>query len=241
MSLKIIGVGFGRTGTLSTQSALNQIGYNCYHMNEVMHNPNLSHLNFWLKVAKAPKKTQHDWDKAFDGYNATVDYPGSCVWEELVESYPEAKVILTLHPKGPEAWYNSTFNTIYRVQKMWEGKIVALFSSRTRKIIRMTAKLIWKNFLNGTMENKQDAIDRYNEHIENVKKQIPADRLLIYSVDQGWEPLCNFLRKEVPKTSFPKVNDTLEMKQNIKSRSKIAKKIIALAIIVGLALIWLIV
>jgi hypothetical protein len=210
-------------------------------MNEVMHNPNLSHLNFWLKVAKAPKKTQHDWDKAFDGYNATVDYPGSCVWEELVESYPEAKVILTLHPKGPEAWYNSTFNTIYRVQKMWEGKIVALFSSRTRKIIRMTAKLIWKNFLNGTMENKQDAIDRYNEHIENVKKQIPADRLLIYSVDQGWEPLCNFLRKEVPKTSFPKVNDTLEMKQNIKSMSKIAKKIIALAIIVGLALIWLIV
>lgn len=241
MSLKIIGVGFGRTGTLSTQSALNQIGYNCYHMNEAMHNPNLSHLNFWLKVAKAPKKTQHDWNKAFEGYNATVDYPGSCVWEELVETYPEAKVILTLHPKGPEAWYNSTFNTIYTVQKMWESKIVALFSRRTRKIIQMTKHLIWKNFLNGTMENERDAIALYNEHIENVKKQIPADRLLIYSVDQGWEPLCNFLGKKAPKTNFPKVNDKVEMKQTINKLSKTGKKIIALAIILVLALIWLIV
>ena len=50
MSLKIIGVGLGRTGTLSTQHALNELGYNCYHMVEVMKKNNRSHLDFWLKV-----------------------------------------------------------------------------------------------------------------------------------------------------------------------------------------------
>ncbi len=55
MSLKIIGVGFGRTGTHSTFTALNQLGFPCYHMFEVIENKaNTGHLDFWRKVANAP-------------------------------------------------------------------------------------------------------------------------------------------------------------------------------------------
>ena len=90
------------------------------------------------------------------------------------------------------------------------------------------------------MDNKQDAINRYNEHIEEIKSQIPADKLLIFSVDQGWNPLCEFLEKEVPKTQFPNVNDKAEMKKQIKVMSALAKIIIALVIIVGIAIIWVV-
>ena len=66
MSLKIIGTGYGRTGTLSTYTALNQLGFPCYHMVEVIENKeNKTHLDFWNEVADAPAGQQHDWEKVF--------------------------------------------------------------------------------------------------------------------------------------------------------------------------------
>jgi len=97
MSLKIIGAGFGRTGTLSTYTALKELGYPCYHMLEViMNKENKSHIDFWNKVANDPEGKQQDWDEVFKNYTATVDNPGCCVWKELTEAYPDAKVLLTL-------------------------------------------------------------------------------------------------------------------------------------------------
>ncbi len=54
MALKIIGAGFGRTGTWSTHVALNRLGFPCYHMKEVLlKKENASHLCFWRRVAAA--------------------------------------------------------------------------------------------------------------------------------------------------------------------------------------------
>src|SRR6185312_6806065 len=106
MTLKVIGAGFGRTGTTSLQMALNQLGLPCYHMFELVQNKaNRPHLEFWRKVADSPPGTQHDWETVFANYTAAVDNPACCVWQELMEANPEAKVILSLHPKGPDAWY----------------------------------------------------------------------------------------------------------------------------------------
>jgi hypothetical protein len=105
----------------------------------------------------------------------------------------------------------------------------------------MAKCLIWENFLNGTMENKQEAINRYNDHIEDVKKQVPADKLLIFSADQGWKPLCDFLGKEVPASPFPKVNEKSEMKKRFRLVSISARLIVALAIVVGIFITWMMV
>ena len=32
---------------------------------------------------------------------------------------------------------------------------------------------------------------------------MPADQLLVFSVKEGWEPLCEFLGKPVPEEPFP--------------------------------------
>lgn len=241
MGLQIIGAGFGRTGTMSTQSALNQIGYNCYHMKELAEKANKSHIDFWYNMVKKPKKSKQDWDKIFKNYTATVDFPSSCVWQDLVKAYPEAKVILTLHPKGPEAWYKSTNDTIYSFSKRWEFKVMALFNPKVRKLAQMAKYLIWKDFLNGTMESKQEAINRYIEHIEEVKKQVPTDKLLIFSADQGWKPLCHFLGKEAPHSPFPKVNEKSEIQKRFKYMSTFARLIVAMIIVVGIVITWMIV
>ncbi len=129
MTLKVIGAGFGRTGTLSTYTALNKLGFPCYHMFEVIENKaNKTHLDFWRGVANTPAGTKHDWDQVFAKYTAAVDNPACCVWRELLTAYPDAKVLLTLHPKGPEAWYESTIDTIYFTENRWQFKLLRHWS-----------------------------------------------------------------------------------------------------------------
>ena len=84
MTLRVIGAGLGRTGTHSTQLALNQLGFPCYHMTEVLlEQGEQMHLDFWRMVANSPPETQHDWELIFAKYAASVDNPGCCVWREL--------------------------------------------------------------------------------------------------------------------------------------------------------------
>ena len=50
----------------------------------------------------------------------------------------------------------------------------------------------------------------YLDWIEYVKSSVPPEKLLIFNVKQGWEPLCKFLNVKVPETPMPRVNDTAE-------------------------------
>ncbi len=221
MSLKVIGAGFGRTGTMSTYNALIALGFPCYHMKEVILNKeNKTHVDFWNAVANAPAEQQHNWEEVFKNYTAAVDNPACCVWKELTVAYPEAKVLLTLHPRGPEAWYNSTIDTIYFTETLWQFKMLKAVIPFMRKFGNMSTKLIWQRSHKGTMSNKAAAVARYNELIEEVKDAVPPEKLLIFTVDQGWEPLCKFLEVEIPATDFPNVNDRAEVKKTIADFTK---------------------
>ena len=107
MGLKIIGAGFGRTGTLSLKNALEQLGFDkCYHMLEVFQNP--GHHQRWLDIHHGGKA---DWDDLFQGYQASVDWPSCNFWREQMAYYPDAKVILSL--RDADSWHKSVMNTIY--------------------------------------------------------------------------------------------------------------------------------
>ena len=232
MALKIIGAGFGRTGTLSVYSALNELGFPCYHMFEVLQNQeNKSHLDFWRGVANSEPGIPHDWAKVFAKYTAAVDNPACCVWRELLATYPDAKVILTLHPKGAEAWYDSTIDTIYFTEKMWQFKVLRLATPFGRKFGDMSSKLIWKRSHKNTMDDRDAAIAYYHQHIENVKAAVPPGQLLIYSVAQGWGPLCEFLGVPAPAKEFPNVNDRSEIKKTIRHMARGAYAIVGMAVV----------
>jgi hypothetical protein len=76
--------------------------------------------------------------------------------------------------------------------------------------MRMVDIIVWRGILDGRFADRGHAIDVFNRHIDEVRKQIPADRLLVYEVAEGWEPLCAFLGVDVPDAPFPNVNNTGE-------------------------------
>jgi hypothetical protein len=107
-----------------------------------------------------------------------------------------------------------------------------------RKMRNMCNRLIWRRAHEGTMANRARALAFYRDHIERVKASVPADRLLIYSVDQGWEPLCRFLGLPVPATPFPNVNDRAAIKKIIANISRGAYAIIAIAVLLAAAIVY---
>jgi len=239
MPLKVIGAGFGRTGTTSLYMALTQLGFPSYHMFEVVQNKaNKGHVDFWTKVADAPAGAQHDWETVFANYTAAVDNPACCVWPELMEAYPNAKVILSLHPKGPNAWYDSTMETIYAPERMWQFKVLRLASPWARKFGGMVTRLVWQRSHQGTMEDRAKAIAFYEQHTERVKSSVPADKLLVFSADQGWEPLCRFLGVPMPVEAYPEANDRAVFKKNIAGMAMAAYGMLAVAALIVVGVVY---
>ena len=102
--LEVIGVGYGRTGTLSLKTALERLGFGpCYHAVEFMRHP--EHQARW----EAAFQGNPQWEDVFAGYRSTVDFPGTAFWRELVDAYPQARVILTV--REPQEWYASMRET----------------------------------------------------------------------------------------------------------------------------------
>ena len=220
------------------QKALNRLGWPCYHMKEVMANKG-EHLDFWTDVSLAEPGIQHDWERVFANYKATVDNPGACVWRELIEAYPEAKVIVTLHPRGPEAWYESTIETIYAWERSPILRLVEPIVPVMRRFGPMTRRLVWQRNHRGTLADKTQALRRYADHVEEVRAAVPSDRLLIFKVSDGWTPLCEFLGVPVPDEEFPRVNERAEMLRLVRAFKAVAYLALVL---VGLgvgAVIWL--
>src|SRR5262249_30221032 len=114
MALKVIGSGYGRTGTLSLKLALEQLGFGpCHHMLEVFPRPQTMPL--WIDAARG----KPDWEAIFDGFQSMVDHPGCKFWRELAAYYPDAKVIHTV--RDPERWFASTQATIFSPQMNFES------------------------------------------------------------------------------------------------------------------------
>ena len=205
--MKIIGAGYGRTGTKSLQLALEQLGFGkCYHMEELFRNP--EGVVHWKDAMSGNPVA---WDQLFAGYQAIVDFPGAMYWQQLSEYYPDAKVILTV--RDPEKWHESAMRTIYgfdpgpKMKLRLLGKSVV--SSKARNLLRvlmLNDKSVWQTYFQDRFADRDYAVDRFRKHVEEVQTTLPSDRLLVYEAGQGWEPLCNFLGVPVPATPFPRTN-----------------------------------
>jgi hypothetical protein len=222
MALEVIGAGFGRTGTMSLRVALEELGFGpCYHMSEVFENP--GHVEEWEAAAQGKPI---DWEELFSGYRATVDWPGAAFYEELIERYPDAKVILTV--RDPDRWYESARTTIYNIQRVASSPIfslAALFVPRMRQMRRvalMASDLAWEDMFDGRFEDRGYAIEVFNRWNEEVRERVPAERLLVYEVKEGWEPLCDFVGVEAPDKPFPRLNDAETFRKMIRRRTALA-------------------
>jgi hypothetical protein len=225
MSIQVIGAGLGRTGTLSLKAALEDLGFaKCYHPLAVF--ASLDRARTWDAAARGEPV---DWDRIFAGYRATVDMPGCMFYRELAEKYPEAKVILTV--RDPERWYDSVRQTIHLLGDTFpKWTVLLLLFIPGQRVFQWMLDRLWDRLFRGRSEDRAFAIDVFNQHNEQVRRDVPADRLLVYEVSQGWGPLCKFLAVPVPERKpFPHLNDDAAFRAKI-NRDALAMRTVGYAL-----------
>lgn len=199
MSLKVIGAGLGRTGTMSLKVAIEQLGFGpCYHMIDVW-----AQMPRSLELWEAAARGEPDWEAIFSGYASTVDYPGCTFWRELMVRYPEAKVVLST--RSPESWFDSVSTTIFGPQSR---RTIANVGAQT-----FFDGSVLAGFDQERMDDRAYMTDIFERWNAAVTEEVPPDRLLVFEAKQGWQPLCAFLGVPVPDSPYPRVNSREEMQQ----------------------------
>ena len=188
MILKVIGAGFGRTGTDSMREALDILGFGpCHHMYEV--NANEVQKRMWRAFVQG---VPLGWEQLFAGYGSCVDWPSAHYWRELIEFYPQAKVVLTY--RTAESWCQSFEKTIVPgIQMSVEMESLGI-------------ALIRDKVFGGRPGDRAHAIAIYEENVRAVKATVPPERLLVHNLGDGWEPLCAHLSVPVPAQPYPSRN-----------------------------------
>jgi len=209
MALEVIGSGLSRTGTMSLKTALEILGFKpCYHGSESV--KRISHIDAFYGLACQGKPI--DWQMIFRNYKATVDAPACLHYQALMQVYPEAKVIHTI--RDPDKWYDSSYENIYRIADVVPGWLQKC--SKTFRHVIAIMNSYWVGFFDGRFEDREYAINKFNEYNLEVQQNVPAERLLIYEVKQGWGPLCTFLNVPVPAVPFPHKNDAKTLQRQLK-------------------------
>jgi hypothetical protein len=196
MPMRLVGAGLGRTGTTSLQAALQQLlGAPCHHMMELFVHP--EQVPTWHAAVRGEDV---DWTTFLADYAAVVDWPSASFWPELVEHHPDAVVLLST--RDPHQWYESARNTIFPVLfdeagedrspewKEWHAMVHDLFATR----------------FTTDLDDEDAAIAAFEAHYAAVRAAVPAERLLEWSVADGWAPLCSALDVPVPDEPFPRLN-----------------------------------
>jgi len=215
--MKVIGAGLPRTATTTQAEAFEILGFgHCYHMRDVLMDADRQ-LDLWDAVDRG----RPDWEEIFQGAESTCDWPGARYYKELLEYYPEAKVVLTI--RTPESWVQSMRETVWAIyfgdsvmHHLCEAR--RLLDPTWAKFMDLMVRIFWADDICGPAEATFDdasfgrLMERWNER---VKRDVPADRLLVWHPADGWEPICRFLEVPVPDEPVPNTNDTAAFKEGI--------------------------
>jgi hypothetical protein len=224
--VKVIGAGWGRTGTSSIKLALETLlEGKCHHMREVLGGDE-RHRQLWRNLAKGEKV---DLDELMAGFVASCDFPACNIWRELADHAPDAKVLLSV--RDAASWQKSVLETIYFTRILYKESFGCTFFRTINRIINpgMVALVAWLDeyiweqafFKNGPVQSLQGEAglalikQRMVEWEQAVRSHIPSDRLLVFQVKEGWAPLCKLLNVPVPDTPFPNINDTEQFKREV--------------------------
>ena len=172
-----------------------------------------------LSSARRSRATR-DWDEIFEGKESEVDWPASYHWRELIDVYPDAKVLLSV--RSADSWVRSMQNTINQV---FFGDSLMTHLAKAQYHIDPTYAA-WIDLLtemnlseergafgtSGDPGSMAEAMERWNQAVNDT---VPAERLLVWDPKDGWEPLCEFLEVPVPGQPLPHVNDTENFQKNL--------------------------
>jgi len=253
--MRVLILGLGRTGTASMRVAMRELGYtDTYHMMSAsIENPPdclLWRDAFSAKFDGIGTFGREDWDQLMGHCQAVCDWPSVAFAQELINAYPEAKVILTT--RNADTWHASTLKTVNWRATDHELKFLSRFSWAAGMYWPMLRKF-FDTFFEGDFENKGKEI--YKRHYDNVRRWVAereagpnggkgASEILEFQVSEGWGPLCEFLDVPMPKdTPFPRVNDNGDFVSRSKWRNRMQAANVVFRFfcqtIIALVVIWM--
>lgn len=212
--LQVINASFNKTGTKSIHEALKVLGHTVEDCQESVYR----HYPEWERLWNG-----EDAGKIYreifgpnnpHGYTACCDTPGNVLWESLADEFPEAKVILVIRDENK--WMDS-FDKFFKAEQrdFLEMRWHRLYGHLYRFIFPHTARpmRVYMDFLRPLVlgpevdkfygTNRTVCLKQYREHNNYVLNKCPKERLLVYRIGDGWEPLCKFLGEPIPKVDFP--------------------------------------
>ncbi len=193
-TLKVVGAGLGRTGTMSLQLALEHLlAQPCYHMMEVLRRP--QDVPVWHRAVQGQMP---DWRSFLGGYGAAVDWPVASFWKEISTAFPSAIVVLSV--RDPEAWWSSASATIFQSVAKLDNDL------------RLMIDDLFRSRFTPLLADKAACIAAYERHVADVRRNAPQQRLVEWRPGDGWGPICAALNMPVPAEPFPHENTTRDFK-----------------------------
>jgi len=204
--MHVIGAGLPRTGTLTQKLALEQLGLGpCYHWVNLI--SDLNAVELWHRALDG----EDVFEEIFAGHSSTVDWPGGFFYRELSERHPEAKVLLSV--RDPDAWEHSYRETIWNFTR-GDSLIRHLSDARReidprwRRYLELVDRMLWSDRSPfGDGDTPEQMASQMQAHNDAVRAAVAPERLLVWKVTEGWEPLCEFLEVPVPEEPLPHAND----------------------------------
>lgn len=196
MNLQVIGANFGRTGTLSLKRALQMLGFSpCLHMSHFVADTGL--CTSWLEALASDDGA--DWKRLLGDYSAAVDWPACLFVESLLAAAPDARVIYTL--RDFDSWYQSVNETIFPALR-WARHIPA---EKAPAFIAFVEEIVGRRTFGGRLD-RASARELYHRHQQHIIDTVPSEQLLMFDIQEGWGPLCEFLSAAQPQVDFPNEN-----------------------------------
>lgn len=201
MTLDVVGVGMGRTGTTSLKLALERLlDAPCYHMSETFRRPD--DVAIWHRAVHGEPPV---WAEVFDGYRATLDEPGVLFWRDLLDAYPDSLALLSTRPAAD--WYRSMDRTVLELARRDPPPGMDTWMSMYLDMLAYQYPHGW--------DDADAAITVFERHNAEVRAAVPAARLVEWQPGDGWQPLCSALGVPVPDEPFPHANSTTEFRTGL--------------------------
>lgn len=160
-------------------------------MAEVFKHPD--HIPVWHGAAMGETLV---WGDFLADYAATLDAPAAYFWPELAAEFPDALVLLSV--RSAESWWQSASQTVMKTEGLvspeWDAMNDAIRAAR----------------FSTSQQDKASMIKGVEDHNEQVRRGVDANRLLEWTIGDGWGPICEALKIAVPDEPFPHTNSTQE-------------------------------
>ena len=241
--MQVLSLGLSRTGTASMQEAYTILGYESpYHFASIF--ANIHDADMWNEALRMKLNTKNrsktygraEFDQLLGHCAAVTDAPCCVFWEELIDAYPEAKVVLV--ERDEDKWVRS-----------FAGLADGLLNPVAQYILRFTDPLwygriinvcrLWVSVLCGSERLnivKSTSRDVYRQHYRKIRTAVPEERLLNYKLGTGWKPLCEFLGKPIPDAPFPHKNeaDVLQRAFSVAILKALRRSALNIALVLGI-------